>query len=147
MTVNTPESFDRRRTDVKMDTLIERVDDVIKWQKVHLLDYHANLKAHEADELVIEHRGLMTQVDSNRDMLHRIVAILDGEDIYSDLDGHIVDRRPGMRADLAELKQQSTNGGLRSRIQFTTFQKSLVTASLGLLTAIVVLLTAIITNV
>ena len=132
--------FDRRRSDVKLDELIAKVDDVLEWQQAHLLNYHGNLAAHEAGQLVEEHRAMFPQVQSNSEMLHRIISILDGEDIYSDLDGHVVDRRPGMRADLADLKRQSANGGLNARMQFTPFQKAVITGTLALLGSVFALL-------
>jgi len=122
-------AMDRRRTDVKLDELIAKVDDVIAWQQQHISEDHVNLAAN---------------VGQNTMLLGRIVDLLEGEDIVSDLDGRVIDHRPGLMYEIETLRKQSMNGGIPAKLKLTNGQRALIVAVLGFLTAIVIMLTAIV---
>lgn len=130
--------------DPRLDEILTKMDDVLSWQKAHLLNYHANLENVEVNRLVEEHRSMYPQVKANSEKLTRIISILEGEEILSDLDGHVVGHLPGMRTDLEHLKRASENGGLHAKMQFTSFQKALITGTLTLLTGVFALLVEIV---
>ena len=130
-------------TDDKLDTIIGKVNDVIEWQKRHLLDYHANLQAGETVKLVEEHRSLMMQVDTNKELLTKVVRLLEGEDTFSELDGHNTGHTPGLLADIAAIRKQSQNGGIPAKLHLTNGQRALVVGAMTFLTGIVVLLTEV----
>lgn len=138
--------LNRRQSDMKLDELLSLVNDVRRWQDTHLLEYHANIRIEEAQTLIDEHKAIVPRVSANQVKLDRIITILEGEDVISDLDGHVVEHLPGMRAQLEEITRASRNGGLHAKIQLSIFQKALITGGLGLLTAVAALLAEIVRN-
>lgn len=144
----TDQPYDRRRNDVKLDELIAKVDAISEGLAAHINDDHGGLPSpSEVRRMIAEHETMIGQVGENRELLRKLVDLLEGEDIYSDLDpGMIIDHRPGLIYEVRALRQQSQNGGIHAKVQLTPWQRTLITGLLGLITATVVLLTAILQN-
>jgi len=126
----------RRQSDQKLDALIAKVDDVIKKQERHLLDYHGDLKVGEATVMVGEHRELVRVTADNQKLLTRIVEVLEGKDVMG-LNGQIIRREPGIRYQVDKLVKSEGNGGLKAKIKLSKGQWAAITAIIGMLTVLI----------
>jgi len=98
-----------------------RIDEILKNQKQHMIDFHSNLIPGEAAKLIEEHKAMVPAID-------RILVILDGEPVVN-ASGE-TRRVGGIASDVADLKKDS-NGG--SRLSMETRDKVVVglIASIG----------------
>jgi hypothetical protein len=102
-------------TDECDDDITTRLDKIEAGQKDHVTEYHA-FKAQELVVMVNQHDELVKSVPQNRQLLEKVITILDGEEIR-DIHGDLVSRTGGMRGrqaaietDMAALKFDA-NGG------------------------------------
>lgn len=142
------DSMDRRKDDAKLDRIANKVDDIAKAFEFHLATEHEGRpKLAEVNRMIAEHKQLMGDMGTYKDMMARLIGILEGKDVYSELDPTLkVDHVPGLMYEVRSLRQQSQNGGIHTRLQLSAWQRTLITGLIGLLTAIVVLLSQILSN-
>lgn len=146
MTDEEEQPLDRRRTDIKLDGLSDKIDTMLAWQATHIRDYHASLAQGEGTELVAEHKALITDVAENRQLLDRIVVVLEGEDIRSGLTGQTIGHKDGLVQGLVKFNQFRESAE-HPKFQLTPFQRGLIIAVISLLTAVLGVLAVLLRDV
>lgn len=110
----------------------------------HLDDYHHAMKPGELLTPLAQHRVLAVEVEGHRSVLDKIVALLDGEEIHSRLDGRVMGRKNGLVEEIKMLREARME---RPKLKLSWGWMTLMSAIVGLLTAIMYLLVAVLSAI